>query len=179
MHEPKRVESRRNHDGSWYCVDSVIVGAPAAVVFSVLEDLEGYSSWWPGVRISVDGDVARGARGVFSVREGVYGLRSEFEIETVEPGRRVRLRCTKGGATGAISFEVGRVEDACRATILWDGVTVRAPIARLLFRLFGPSFHHKKAARGLRGLQRAAAEALRREPRSTRPSFSWRGSTPE
>jgi hypothetical protein len=182
MHEPKRIESRRNHDGSWYCVDSYVIGSPADKVFPVLLELAGYERFWPGVaiRMKAKGErTAPGARGVMTLRSGLLRMRFEFVAEEVVVGKKVRLLFSGGDATGPISLEVSRVDDACRATIIWDGVTVRARIARLFFRFLGPSAFHKASVRGLTGLERFVAAARRREPAgAAKRSFEWRGSVP-
>lgn len=181
MHEPKRIESRKNHDGSWYCVDSYVIGAPADAVFSILADLGGFERWWPGVAIRMESKGERpapGARGEMTLRSGVSRLRFDFVVEEVAAQRRVRVLLAGGDATGPISFEVSRVDEGCRATIIWDGVLVKAPLARFFIRLFGPSALHKRSARGLKGLEKFVAEKRGLDPASKRAAFEWRGSVP-
>jgi uncharacterized protein YndB with AHSA1/START domain len=181
MHEPKRIESRRNHDGSWYCVDSYVIGAPLETVFPILADLPAYGRWWPGLSVrprAKEARLAPGARGALSIRAGAGRLACEYVVEEVVVDKKIRLLLADGGATGPLTLSVARVDDTCRASVIWDGVTVHAPLARLASRFLGPRALHRCSVRGLKGLEKCAAERRAREPEGKKRVFEWRGAVP-
>lgn len=182
MLEPKRIESRRNHDGSWYCVHSHVIGAPPPAVFAVLADLGAYARWWPGVSIRLQsklgGSTAPGARGSLALRSGLVSLRSEFVVEEAAAGKKIRLLLADGGAKGPLVLGVAPVDDACRVSLIFDGVRVEAPLPRFLFRFLGARTFDRSSVRALKGLEKFVAEKRRKEPEAPRRKFEWRGATP-
>jgi len=177
MHEPKRIESNRRRDGSWYCVDSFVIGAPPGAVFPVLADLGGYERFWPGVatHLAPAERVEAGAQGVMTVRGLLGTLHLEFVVEELVVGKRVRLLSARGDATGPLSIEVAGVDSSSRVTIIWDGMTPRSLGARLSI----PRALHRCSTRGLKGLERFVAAQAANAPASAKRQFEWRGTVPD
>jgi carbon monoxide dehydrogenase subunit G len=97
-----------------------MVSAPADVVWRVLTDHEGMSSWSPGVRVTLEraGDPRTGGVGaVRLVRAG--GMRIRELVTAIEPERRLTYRCLGGLPLRDYGGDVVLTADGGRTEVSW------------------------------------------------------------
>ena len=112
--------------------------APAERVWEVLERVEDWPRWWPGMDAATvvreGGTATVGERVHLVVRSPIgYRLRFGVEIVAAEPPRRATARVV-GDLVGTGEWRVEPAAAGCAATIRWHVVPVR-PAMRTALRV--------------------------------------------
>lgn len=147
----------------WHVERSVVVAAPASVVFPLINDLRRWPEWtsWdealdPSLQRSFADGPTAGAGAAMSWAGDDVG-EGRLEIEESVPGRRIRydLQLEQGGLLSHGEIVLGPTQEGVRVTWSTDGELGWFPLVRLM----GPWIEHAVGSdcdTGLAGLKRVA-----------------------
>ncbi|GAA3241360.1 SRPBCC domain-containing protein [Dactylosporangium siamense] len=144
---------------------TVDIDRPAADVWAVLTDFDGYPEWNPQIR-RADGELVPGRRVTFHLHPPVGPpMRIRPRVLIVDPARELRLRGSLPGIfSGEHWFELEPIDDG-RGTHVTQGETYRGLIVPLLGRVVATSligFQQHNAA--LKRRVETVSTGRRREP---------------
>ncbi|UVI37510.1 SRPBCC family protein [Brevibacterium spongiae] len=150
----EHVSRRAGESAPFHFADRWIVEAEPETVWAVLEDVEEWSRWWPGLTEAhrFGESLVPGARARILVRTPIgVTLRFVITLQEVDSPRYIRFSAS-GDLRGEGIWTLTRERGATRIDAQWCVTTIRALIT--MMRPVSGIMHALVMAAGERGLRR-------------------------
>ena len=146
------LKAIRHPDGSYGCVDELLIRAPQEKIFETLRDFNGREQWGPNKARITTGEPRAEVGSEIDLWIG--GQLSRLKVTALKTPQFFTFQVTGGPFKGECEWQVVPGDGGFRARLIWKTIYPQTFLLRVLLLFTGSRFHSRAAGQLLHALKK-------------------------